>query len=81
MEELKISWLPCRIFAKPRTAHRPVILMLLSLLVENKIYLKKVMPEFHQHIDCATRGINTGSLLHAIQRLLESGISTFIQEE
>ncbi len=25
----------------------------------NQANLKKVMPEFHQHIDCATRGINT----------------------
>ncbi len=25
----------------------------------NQANLKKVMPEFHQHIDCAKRGINT----------------------
>ena len=25
----------------------------------NQANLKKVMPDFHQHIDCTTRGINT----------------------
>lgn len=38
------------------------------------------MPDVHQHIDCAARGINTGSVIHAIQNRRQSGI-IFIWEE
>ncbi len=51
----RVQKLPCQIFAKTWTAHRPLILMLHSLLLETSIRLY----EFHQHMDCATRGIHT----------------------
>ncbi len=43
----------------------------------NKANLKKVLPNFHQHISCPTRGLNTlhGSLLHSAQQRLQSPLT------